>query len=109
MNAQQSTSGEMLLKQRGGQYLKQLREDAEFTQRELADKVGLKHYSFISGIENGNAVLPSDLYPIYAEVLGVPVKDFIKRMLMYNKPVIYNGLWGLPKEADLKLPPRRRR
>ena len=109
MNAQQASSKEMLLRQQGGQYLKHLRQDAELTQRNLADEVGLKHYSFLSSIESGSAILPSDLYEKYAEAVGVPTDEFAKRMLMYTKPEIYKCIWGLPSASDLRLPPRRRR
>lgn len=62
------------------------------SQRELAEKVGIEYYSFISQIEAGNGRLPIERYEAYAAALQIPTREFTLKMLSYNEPTIYRLL-----------------
>ena len=53
-----------------GVWLKDLREQADLSQRELADKLSLDYYTFISQLENGRGRIPVHRYAEWAEALG---------------------------------------
>jgi len=89
------------LRKRGGRYLKELRERAEITQRDLAEAVGMRYYTFISQLENGTGRVPPDQLEAFASALGVDVGDFAKKLLMYYDPHYYKALFGLPTKGDL--------
>lgn len=91
------------MRMRGGQYIKKLREATEpkMTQRDLAEQVNLKYYTFISQIENGHGRVPPELYGAFAEALGVPTNEFTQQMLKYYDPFTYQALFGtLPSEVN---------
>lgn len=81
-----------LLRKEAGKWLRKCREAQDLTQRELAEKIGIENYSFISQIEMGNGRLPIERYEAYAEALGVPAREFTLTMLAYNEPTIYRLL-----------------
>jgi transcriptional regulator with XRE-family HTH domain len=81
------------LRKEGGKYLMQLRKDAGLTQRELAEKIGLEYYTFISQIESGQGRLQAGLYEDAALAFGVEPKEFTKNMLMYYDPDTYKALF----------------
>lgn len=45
-----------------GVWLRQLREERGFTQRQLAERVGIEYYTFVSQIEAGRGRIPADRY-----------------------------------------------
>lgn len=104
MYAQQDASSDHAkrLRKLGGGYIKKLRENAGMPQRELAEKVGLKYYTFVSQIESGQGRPPSYLYEDFARALGVPAPEFAKTMLMYYDPHAYSALFGAPSTRELK-------
>jgi transcriptional regulator with XRE-family HTH domain len=81
-----STKNARILRAEGGDYIKRLRLDAGLTQRELADALGLKYYTFISQLENGQGRLPPNLYVKTARVFNVSVKQFALDMLSFYDP-----------------------
>ena len=91
------------LRKQGGQWLKSLREAAGFSQGELAQRLDMAFYSFISQIENGRGRIPPDRYEIWAQVLNVPTIAFVKTLLSYYDPVTYRILFesGVGAEADV--------
>ena len=102
MHAQYDTKSEhaQKLRKRGGSWLKQQREAAELTQREIANKVGLAYYTFISQVENGVGRIPPDLYEAYADALELPLRDFARKMLEFYDPFTHRALFGVkPGEA----------
>ena len=80
----------------GGAWLKSLREDAQLSQRELADKVGISYYTFVSQLENGRGRLPPDRYEIWAEALNVEPKIFIRELMRFYDPVTHRLLFENP-------------
>lgn len=87
------------LRKRGGAWLKQQREAAQLTQRELAEKVGLAYYTFIAQVEGGTGRVPPDLYEAYADALGIPLREFVQKILEFYDPFTYRALFGV-KSGD---------
>lgn len=77
-----------------GAWLKQLREAAGLSQRDLANLLNLEYYTFISQLENGRGKIPSNRYREWAGALQVDEKIFVKTMLMYYDPHSYEILFG---------------
>ncbi|SFV26757.1 Helix-turn-helix domain-containing protein [Devosia crocina] len=94
-NAQTSETTE--LRQAAGAWLRQVREAAGISQRELAKILHLDYYTFISQLENGRGRIPPNRYRDWAKALGLDEKVFAKQLLMYYEPVTYEILFA---EAD---------
>jgi DNA-binding XRE family transcriptional regulator len=77
-----------------GAWLKQLREQAGLTQRDMAAALGLEYYTFISQLENGRGKIPSQRYSDWARVLKIDQRQFVKGLLMYTEPSTYSILFG---------------
>ncbi|WP_137136944.1 helix-turn-helix transcriptional regulator [Rhizobium sp. FKY42] len=87
------------LRREAGQWLKERREAAGLSQRDLSAKVGIEYYTFISQIEAGRGRVPAERYEAYANALGINPREFTKTMLRYNDTVVYNLLFGAEAEA----------
>jgi transcriptional regulator with XRE-family HTH domain len=81
------------LRLEAGRWLKQLREARSLSQRELARRVGLKFYTFVSRLELGRTSLSPDKYKVWAEALGVDPHSFVKELLRYYDPVTHHHLF----------------
>ncbi|MCJ2078131.1 helix-turn-helix domain-containing protein [Methylobacterium sp. E-016] len=80
------------LRREGGRYVRELREAAGLSQRQLAALIGLDFYTFISQIETGRGRIPPDSYRIWAEALQVDVKDLVINLMKFYDPVTYSIL-----------------
>lgn len=76
-----------------GQWLKVLREAEGLSQRELADRLSLDYYTFISQLENGRGKIPAHRYAEWAIALGQEPKSFVKTLLKYYEPLTYQILF----------------
>jgi len=81
------------LRRDAGHWLKQLREGKGLSQRDLAEKVGVEYYTFISQVESGRGRIPPDRYRDWATALGVPARDFVVKLMRYYDPVTYRILF----------------
>jgi transcriptional regulator with XRE-family HTH domain len=72
-----------------GLWLKDLREQGGLSQRELADKLSLDYYTFISQLENGRGRIPVHRYAEWADALGQDRRSFVKTLLFYYEPSTY--------------------
>jgi len=81
------------LRRECGQWLKDKREAAGLSQREIAAKVGIEYYTFISQIEAGRGRVPPERYEAYAIGLGVDPREFTMTMLRYNEPIVFELLF----------------
>ena len=77
------------LRQRGGRWLKELREGRGLSQRNLAALVGAEYYTFISQLEAGRGRIPPDRYRDWASALGVDPRVFVKTLMQFYDPVTY--------------------
>ncbi len=84
------------LRKLGGVWLKNLREEANLTQRQFAELVGCEYYTFVSQIENGRGRVPPERYREWAKHLGVAPKEFVKGIMRYYDPITYAILFGEP-------------
>jgi transcriptional regulator with XRE-family HTH domain len=98
------------LRKKGGKWLKSLRERAGLSQRELADRLGMKFYTFISQLENGTGRIPPDRYENWAAALGISTSDFVRTILSYYDPITFRILFGEAESivSEVALPMVRR-
>jgi transcriptional regulator with XRE-family HTH domain len=85
-----------VLRQQAGRWLKAARETAGLTQAELAEKVGLRYYTFVSQVESGLGRLPIETQAAWAMALGLDPSEFAKTLLRYYEPELFRLLF----EAD---------
>jgi transcriptional regulator with XRE-family HTH domain len=82
------------LRKQAGTWLKDLRAQAGLSQVELAQRLGLKYYTFISQVENGFGRVPTDSMEAWAAALGVKPADFARELLSYYDPELHRLLFG---------------
>src|ERR1700752_3919687 len=80
------------LRKQAGDWLKQRRADVGLSQADLAARLGLKYYTFISQVENGFSRVPTETMAAWATELGLEPAAFAKHLLMYYEPELYRLL-----------------
>ena len=83
------------LRREAGRWLRELREERGLSQRELAQKVGAKYYTFISQLENGRCRIPPDRYLVWARALRVDPHGFVRALMSYYDPITYDIIFKL--------------
>ena len=86
------------LRREGGVWLRETRERAGLSQRQLADQVGAEYYTFISQVETGRGRIPPDRYLAWAKALGLSPREFVRTIMRFYDPVTYDLLFS-PDEA----------
>lgn len=86
------------LRREGGRYVRELREAKGLSQRQLAALIGVEFYTFVSQIETGRGRIPPDSYRIWADALGVDVREFVQTLMQFYDPVTH-GILFVPNEA----------
>jgi transcriptional regulator with XRE-family HTH domain len=86
------------LRKHAGDWLKLRRADAGLSQADLAARLGLKYYTFISQVENGFSRVPTELMGAWASELGLEQAAFAKHLIMYYEPELHRLLFGAEKE-----------
>lgn len=81
------------LRREAGRWLKAAREAAGLTQAELAEKTGLRYYTFVSQVENGLGRVPIEAQAIWAQSLGLDPTQFARTLLRYYEPELYRLLF----------------
>ncbi len=100
---QQSASYDIqALRKDAGRWLKSLREQRGLSQRELAARVEIEYYTFVSQIESGRGRIPPERYALWAAALGVEPRQFVKTLLSYYDPITHKLLFDEAK-TDLDL------
>ena len=89
------------LRKNGGQWLKELRERAGYTQRSFAVAVGVDYYTFISQIETGRGSVPKERYTTWASILGINPREFLREYMKFFEPISYSILFD--ESAHLKV------
>ena len=64
-----------------GAYIKAMRLQSKLSQRELAEKLNLPLYSFVSMIETGTTYVRPQALAAWAEALGVDPQEFERKLL----------------------------
>lgn len=85
------------LRKQAGDWLKQRRADAGLSQIDLAARLGLKYYTFISQVENGFSRVPTEVMAAWAIELGLEPAAFAKHLLLYYEPELHRLLFGAEK------------
>lgn len=81
------------LRKEAGAWLQEMRKKAGLSQIELAERLGLKYYTFISQVENGFGRVPSDSMQAWAEAIRVAPPEFAKHLLSYYDPDLHRLLF----------------
>ena len=87
------------LRRSAGRWLKQLREQQGLSQRQLAEKVGVEYYTFVSQLEAGRGRVPPERYETWASALGVDPQWFVKGLMRFYDPITYRILFGADDAA----------
>jgi len=88
------------LRQQAGRWLKAAREAAGLTQAELAARVGLRYYTFVSQVESGLGRLPIETQRAWAEAVGLEPGAFARTLLRYYEPELHRLLFGADAAQD---------
>ena len=88
------------LRRHGGRWLKEKREHAGLSQRELAERVGAEYYTFISQLETGRGRIPPDRYQVWAKALQMDPRDFVRELMRFYDPVTYAILF--PSDGETR-------
>lgn len=81
------------MRRQAGNWLKELRAEAGLSQVELAQKLGLKYYTFISQVENGFGRVPTESMEAWARAVGVNPAVFARRLLSFYDPELHRLLF----------------
>lgn len=81
-------------RKRAGAWLRGKRSDMGYTQKQLADRLGLEYYTFVSQVENGSAKLSHYQWVDYASALEMEPKEFARVMMFFMMPEIHQMIWG---------------
>lgn len=85
------------LRRQAGTWLKELRGRAGLSQIELAERLDLKYYTFISQVENGFGRVPTESMEAWARALGVDPCEFARKLVAYYDPELYRLLFKVKK------------
>ncbi len=80
-------------RKQAGEWLKERRSAAGLSQIELAARLGLKYYTFISQVENGFGRVPIDNMEAWARALDVDPAEFTRRLLSHYEPELFRLLF----------------
>jgi transcriptional regulator with XRE-family HTH domain len=83
-----------LLRQQVGAWLKSLREARGLSQRQLASRVSVEYYTFISQIESGKGRVPAERLVEWADALEYDRSQFAKTLMKYYDPITYDLVFG---------------
>ena len=81
------------LRKEAGRWLQTKRKTAGLSQIQLADKLGLKYYTFVSQVENGFGRVPSEAMEAWARALGIAPAEFARHLLSYYDPELHRLLF----------------
>lgn len=86
------------LRREAGRWLRSAREAAGLTQADLAARVGLRYYTFVSQVEGGQGRVPIEAQGAWAEALGLEPQGFARTLLRFYEPELYRLLF----EAEVR-------
>ena len=83
-----------VLRKEAGGWLKARRCELGISQRELACRVNMEYYTFISQIEAGRGRVPSERMRIWAEALEMDTREFAITLMKYYDPHSYELIFN---------------
>jgi transcriptional regulator with XRE-family HTH domain len=89
-----TTADAKKLRREAGAWLRNLRQQAGLSQIELAARLELKYYTFVSQIETGYGRVPTESMEAWAKALGVKPAEFARRLLEFYDPELHKLLFG---------------
>lgn len=81
------------LRKAAGAWLQATRKKAGLSQIELAARLGLKYYTFISQVENGYGRVPSESMEPWARAINVVPAEFARHLLSFYDPELHRLLF----------------
>jgi transcriptional regulator with XRE-family HTH domain len=81
------------LRKEAGRWLQEHRKRAGLSQIQLAEKLGLKYYTFVSQVENGFGRVPSESMEAWALALGLGPAEFARHLLSFYDPELHRLLF----------------
>src|SRR5687767_9906387 len=81
------------LRRQAGNWLKELRGRAGLSQVELAKRLGLKYYTFVSQVENGFGRVPTESMVAWALAVGVDPAEFARKLVSFYDPELHRLLF----------------
>ncbi len=88
------------LRKQAGAWLKEQRERNGLSLREMAARLEIGYFTFISQLEAGRGRIPPDRYESWAAVLQIPIGEFVRTLMKYYDPETYRLLFDLNARAD---------
>ncbi len=85
------------MRKEAGAWLKGLRTAAGLSQVDLAQRLGLRYYTFISQVENGFGRVPTETMEAWARALGQQPSGFARRLMRYYEPEWHRLLFEVKK------------
>jgi transcriptional regulator with XRE-family HTH domain len=85
------------LRKQAGAWLQARRKERGLSQIELAERLGLKYYTFISQVENGFGRAPVESMEAWARALAIPPPEFTRRLLSFYEPELYRLLFEVKR------------
>jgi transcriptional regulator with XRE-family HTH domain len=82
------------LRKKAGRWLRARRCELGLSQRELASRVNMEYYTFISQIEAGRGRVPSDRLRDWADALEMEPKEFAINLMKYYDPLTFDMIFG---------------
>ncbi|MDO5647384.1 helix-turn-helix transcriptional regulator [Paracoccus sp. (in: a-proteobacteria)] len=86
-----------------GNELRNKRTAAGFTQKALADAIGLEYYTMVSQMELGYIAIPPSLWVPIANTLCIDRHDWVLRCMREHYPEVKDALFGGKSRAEIKL------
>jgi len=77
------------LRRQAGKWLRLRREKLGLSQRELAKRVKIDYYTFISQIEAGRGRVPADSLQDWSEALEMNSREFATNLMKFYDPHTY--------------------
>ena len=83
------SEGFVELRQQAGAWLRARRSELGLSQRELALRVNMEYYTFISQIEAGRGRIPAERMRDWAIALEIAPREFAIKLMKYYDPHTY--------------------
>ena len=82
------------LRKKAGEWLRERRCELGISQRELASRVNMEYYTFVSQIEAGKGRVPAERMRDWSVALELDPKEFAIKLLKYYDPHSYEMIFG---------------